>query len=162
VGTGSGCIALALAKEHPAARGVGIDRAADALRIAARNVAKLGLGERVALARGDLLSAVGPASLDLVVSNPPYVTPDEVGLLAPEVARWEPPTALFDAAELPLTAALARQARAALRPGGVLAVETGAGKAPHVAALLEAAGLRGLRTVKELAGIERVVVGSAP
>lgn len=159
VGTGSGCIALALAKEHPTARGLGIDRSREALAVAARNVARLGLGERVLLARGDLLSAVAAASVDLVVSNPPYITPDEAHLLAPEVARWEPRAALFDAPGLPLTAALARAARAVLRPGGVLAVETGAGKAELVSGQLASAGFEAVRAVKDLAGIERVVVG---
>lgn len=162
VGTGSGCVALALAKEHPPARGLGVDRSPEALAIAARNVARLGLGARVGLARGDLLAAVAPASVDLVASNPPYITPDEVAALAPEVARWEPRLALFDAADLPLTATLARQARRALRPGGTLAIETGAGKAPLVARHLADAGFGEVRAVKDLGDIERVVVGVAP
>ncbi len=161
VGTGSGCVALALLHELPAARGVAIDRSPAALGWAAKNARALGLagGDRLALVQGDLLGAVGAASVDLVVSNPPYVTPDEAGLLAPEVARWEPRGALFDAPGLPLTAALAGQARRALRPGGTLAVETGAGKAALVAGQLGAAGFDDVRVVKDLGGIERVVVG---
>ncbi|MBX3470319.1 MAG: peptide chain release factor N(5)-glutamine methyltransferase [Planctomycetes bacterium] len=162
VGTGSGCVALALLREHAPARGLGVDRAPDALAFAVRNARDLGLADRLVLARGDLLGAVRPASVDLVVSNPPYVTPDEAGLLALEVARWEPRGALFDAPGLPLTAALARQARAALRPGGTLAVETGQGKAALVRGLLEQAGLVEVRTVQDLAGIERIVAGRAP
>lgn len=162
VGTGSGCVALALLHELPLARGVGVDRSPEALRWAARNAQALALGERLALVRGDLLGPVRATSVDLVVSNPPYVTPDEEALLAPEVARWEPRGALFDAPGLPLTAALAREAARALRPGGTLAVETGAGKAPLVAGQLAAAGFEGVRALEDLAGIERVVVGRRP
>lgn len=159
VGTGSGCVALALLHHAPAARGVAIDRSPEALRWAAKNARALRLEARLTLVRGDLLGAVGPEALDLVVSNPPYVTPDEVGLLAPEVARWEPREALFDAPGLPLTAALAREARRALRPGGTLAVETGQGKAALVAEQLAAAGFEDVRTLKDMAGIDRVIVG---
>ncbi|MCO5165566.1 MAG: peptide chain release factor N(5)-glutamine methyltransferase [Planctomycetes bacterium] len=162
VGTGSGCVALALLREHAPARGLGVDRSAEALAFAARNARDLGLAGRLTLLRGDLLTGLADASLDLVVSNPPYVTPDERGLLAPEVARWEPPGALFDAPGLPLTAALARQARAALRPGGTLAVETGQGKADLVRGLLEREGFGEVRAVNDLAGVERVVVGRSP
>lgn len=159
VGTGSGCVALALLHELPAVRGVAVDRSAEALRWAAKNARALSLAERLALVQGDLLGPVADASVDLVVSNPPYITPDEERLLAPEVARWEPRGALFDAPGLPLTASLARQAARALRPGGTLAVETGQGKAPLVAEQLAAAGFRDVRAVKDLAGIERIVVG---
>lgn len=162
VGTGSGCVALALLHELPAARGLGVDRSPRALSWAAKNARALGLGERLGLVRADLLGPIAAASLDLVVSNPPYVTPDEERLLAPEVLRWEPRSALFDAPGLPLTAALARAARRALRPGGTLAVETGQGKAPLVTAHLTEAGLEDVRAVNDLAGIQRVVVGRAP
>jgi release factor glutamine methyltransferase len=162
VGTGSGCVALALAEAVGAARGLALDRSAAALAVAARNVRRLHLEERVVLVRGDLLAAVAPGSVDLVASNPPYVLPDEAGLLAPEVARWEPREALFDAPGLPLTRALAAAAAVVLRPGGTLAVETGFDKAPLVAGHLREAGFVDLRAVRDLAGIERVVVGRRP
>lgn len=162
VGTGSGCVALAVAAEAPEARVVGVDRSAAALGWAARNARRLALTGRVALVRGDLLAAVGPATVDVVLSNPPYVTPDEARDLAPEVARHEPREALFDAEGLPLTLALARQARAALTPGGLLAVETGAGRADLVERHLRAAGLVDPARVRDLAGIERIVLARAP
>lgn len=162
VGTGSGCVALALLSHCPAATALGIDRSAAALQFAAGNAARLGLSARLRLVRGDLLGAVAPGSLDLVVSNPPYVTEDEVPLLAPEVLDHEPREALFDAPGLPLTARLALEARRALRPGGALLVETGFDKAPLVRELLARAGLVELSTIPDLAGIERVVVGRVP
>lgn len=162
VGTGTGCIALALLAAAPGATAIGIDRSKDALAWAARNRGALPAGARLSLVRGDLLGPIATGSVDLVLSNPPYITPDEAQALAPEVARWEPRAALFDDHGLPLTAALVRGARRALRPGGLLAVETGAGKAPLVEEQLRAAGFVGLRRVADLAGIERVVAGDAP
>ncbi len=163
VGTGSGCVALALAKERRSARGVALDRSSAAIAVAARNAVRCRLGDRVSFVRGDLLEAMAPGSLDLVVSNPPYVTPTEEELLAPDVLRFEPREALFDVAEdLPLTARLVRQARSVLRPGGALAVETGFDKAPRVERMMADAGFEALRREKDLAGIERVVVGRAP
>lgn len=163
VGTGSGCVALALAKARPAARGVALDRSPAALAVARRNGARLKLQDRVALVRGDLLGACSPGSVDLVVSNPPYVTPSEEAILPPDVLRHEPREALFDVAEdLPLTRRLVLQAAEALRPGGAVAIETGAGRAPLVAGFMAEAGLEAVRTVRDLAGIERVVVGRRP
>ncbi len=163
VGTGSGCVALALAKERPGTRGVAVDRSPAAIATARRNAARCRLAGRVAFARGDLLGAVRPASVDLVVSNPPYVTPAEEALLAPDVLRFEPREALFDVAEdLPLTATLVRQAREVLRPGGALAIETGYDKAELVAAFMATAGFEAVRRERDLAGIERVVIGRAP
>jgi release factor glutamine methyltransferase len=162
VGTGSGCVALALLAHCPGAVALGIDRSAAALAIAARNARATDLAARLRLVRGDLLSACAPASLDLVVSNPPYITPDEHGFLAPEVKDHEPPEALYDDHGLPLTAALAAQARRALRPGGALLVETGYEKAALVRGLLEREGFSELRTIPDLAGIERIVAGRVP
>jgi release factor glutamine methyltransferase len=162
VGTGSGCVALALLAEHTGARGVASDVSPQALAIAAKNAQTLGLRARLDLVRADLLAHLTPRSLDLVVSNPPYVTPGEEDLLAPEVRDHEPQQALFDADGLPLTRRLAEQAFGALRPGGTLAIETGWNKAPLVRQLLEEAGFSELRAIADLSGIDRVIVGRAP
>ena len=162
VGTGSGCVALALLAEHTGAQGLAVDVSPAALRVAARNAAALELAERLSLIRGDLLGAVAPGSLQLVVSNPPYITPDEQDLLAPEVRDHEPVQALFDADGLPLTARLAEQAAEVLAPGGTLALETGYRKGAQVRALLTQAGFVDVRGVEDLAGHERVVVGTRP
>lgn len=162
VGTGSGCLALALLTHSPAATGIGLDRSSAALSIAGRNARALGLHGRLRLVQSDLLAACGPDSLDLIVSNPPYITPDEHQWLAPEVKDHEPALALYDDHGLPLTRALVEQARAVLRPGGALLVETGYEKAALVRGMFEAAGFAEVRSIFDLAGIERVVAGRRP
>lgn len=162
VGTGSGCVALALLSQHPSLRGVALDVSPEALSIARRNAGELGLTDRLLLARGDLLASLAPASLELVVSNPPYITPSEAHLLSPEVARYEPRQALFDAEGLPLTRRLVREARRVLCAGGALAIETGYQSADLVAGFMQAEGFEDVRRVPDLARIERVVVGRTP
>jgi release factor glutamine methyltransferase len=135
---------------------VGTDTSADALAVAAENVALTGL--RVELVQGELFAGLdGP--FDLVVSNPPYVAPEDVAALPPEVGEHEPRAALIESGA---TEAIAEQALSRLVPGGSLAFEVADGKAHAVAVLL-----RGLRyeevTIREdLAGRERVVDGRAP
>ncbi len=166
VGTGSGCIALAVAAVAPTARVVGVDRSSAALGWALRNARALAPADlasgRVAFVRGDLLGPIRSGSVDLVLSNPPYITPDEVGALAPDVIRHEPREALIDEDGLPLTAALARAARSALAPGGLVAIETGAGRAGLVERHLLAAGFVEPRRVKDLSDIERIVAARVP
>lgn len=159
VGTGSGCIALALAKACPAARGVALDRSADALRIAAENLARTGLAGQVSLVQGDLLAPLASASLDLVLSNPPYVLERERELMTPDVLAHEPPAALFDEEGLPLTRRLVEEAWRVLRPGGLLAVETGFDKASLVESFFTEVGFEEVRRQKDLGEIERVVLG---
>ena len=162
VGTGSGCVALSLLALVPAATGLGIDVSPDALELAEQNRAAHPAGARLRLVQGSLLSGVEPGSLDLVLSNPPYITPSEHGLLAPEVKDHEPAVALFDEEGLPLTARLVREAAAALAPGGVLVIETGFDKASLVRGFFVAEGFVDVETVADLAEIERVVVGRRP
>lgn len=155
VGTGSGAVALALADERPDLRVVGTDSSAGALAVARANAAALGL--EVELLEGDLLTPVdGP--VDAVVSNPPYVREAERLALAPEILRFEPPEALFagpDGLDV-----LRRLAPAASASGARFAAfEVGAGQAPAVAELLRAAGFTAVETARDLAGIERVVIG---
>ena len=162
VGTGSGCIALALASACPQARGLALDRSHAALQIAARNLSQTGLGERVTLAQADLLGACRPGALDLVLSNPPYVLESERSLLSREILEHEPSSALFDRDGLPLTERLVEEAWVALRPGGLLAIETGFDKAPLVESFFAKVGFVALRRESDLGEVERVVVGSRP
>ena len=159
VGTGSGCVALALLDRVDDLRVWATDRSAAALRIARRNAERCEAGERLLLGQADLLGPAAPGSLDLIVSNPPYVLPTEDPLLSPEVRDHEPRSALFDAEGLPLTQRLVEQAARALRPQGALAIETGFDKAPLVEGFFQRAGFADVRRVEDLSGIERIVVG---
>jgi release factor glutamine methyltransferase len=155
VGTGSGAVALALASERPDLAVLATDSSADALTVARSNAARLGLDD-VVFAHGDLLAGVG--EVDAVLSNPPYVAERERAMLAPEIAHHEPPGALFAGADgLDVIRRLVPAAAAA--GARLLAIELGEGQAPAVAALLEQAGFGDVEARRDLAGIERVVVG---
>jgi release factor glutamine methyltransferase len=155
VGTGSGAVALALKDERPDLLVSASDVSPDALTVARANAQRLGLD--VGFAQADLLAGID-ADLYAVVSNPPYVTEGDKARMAPEVTAHEPHLALFAGAEglkviRPLvTQAAATQAR-------LLALEVGAGQAPAVRALVAAAGFPEVEVVRDLASIERVVVG---
>ena len=154
VGTGSGAIALAIADEHPGARVTGIDVSAEALSLARENSARTGVA--IELLEIDLLSGLPGADWDLVVSNPPYVRPDEATGLAPEVVDWEPHVALFDAGH---TETLVRAAAAVLATGGALVLESYDERARAVADLLSRSGFIDVAVTRDLAGRDRVVEG---
>lgn len=165
VGTGSGCIAVAIARQRPSVVVDAIDISPDALRIAKANAERHGVSDRIRFHKGDLFHAVpGAALYDAVVSNPPYIPRSESPRLAPEVADHEPHTALFgpDPDGLGLYRRLAIETASHLRPDGGLAVEVGAGQAPDVATLLQNAGWMRVARIPDLAGIERVVTAVAP
>jgi release factor glutamine methyltransferase len=156
IGTGSGAIALAVADEHPGARVSGTDSSSDALVVAAENATRTDLS--VELVEGELFAGLeGP--FDLVVSNPPYVAPEDVAALPPEVGEHEPRGALIESGA---TAAIARDALDRLVPGGALAFEVADGKAQDVAGLLRELGYEQVTIGEDLAGRERVVDGRAP
>jgi release factor glutamine methyltransferase len=157
VGTGSGAIALAIADEHPGAAVTGIDVSAEALSLARQNAARTGVA--VELLQVDLLGGLPGSDWDLVVSNPPYVRPDEAATLAPEVVDWEPHVALFDGGH---TETLVRDAAAVLRRGGALVLESYDERARAVAGLLEHAGFEQVAVTRDLAGRDRVVEGRLP
>lgn len=156
VGSGSGAIALAIADEHPGADVTGIDASEDALAVARENAARL--GAEVAFERADLLEGLPSGPWDLVVSNPPYVSPAEIDSLAPEVREWEPRSALVGEGA---TEAVAEAARSVLRPGGALVLEAAETKADAVAALLRDLGYGAVVVTKDLTGRDRVVEGRA-
>jgi release factor glutamine methyltransferase len=161
IGTGSGAIALSLAREGPFARVVATDLSADALALAQENAARCGLAERVEFRKGALFEPLAPGErFDVVVSNPPYIAEAERGELAPEVREWEPETALFAPGEgLSILDALVDGAPEHLRPGGLLALEIGSGQGRAVADRIERRGGYGpARVVRDLAGHERVVL----
>jgi release factor glutamine methyltransferase len=155
VGTGSGAVALALKHERPDLEVLGTDSSADALAVARANAARLELD--VELHHGDLLAGVG--QVDAVLSNPPYVAERERASLAAEIARHEPPGALFAGADG--LDVIRRLAPAAASSGArLLAIEVGAGQAVAVRELVRDAGFAEASARRDLAGIERVVVGT--
>ena len=160
VGTGTGCIAIAVALRCEAAHILAIDASADALALARHNVEAHGLAGRVRLVEGDLLHGVGRASLDLVIANLPYVTEVEYAALDPAVRDHEPPGALRAGRDgLDAIRRLVPQARESLRQGGWLVLEMGAGQGDPVQALMEGAGFRGVRVHLDLANRPRIVQG---
>jgi len=163
VGTGSGAIAVALALESPAARVVAVDRSSAALEVARANVAAHGAAGRVALVRGDLLAPLGPGRCDAVVSNPPYVATADWERLEPSVRDYEPREALDGGRDgLDAIRRLVLDARAALRAGGLLALEVDAPRADRVAGLVAAAGFDGGIVLKDLFGRPRYVRARSP
>jgi len=159
VGTGTGAIALAIADELPTARVTAMDVSEDALSLARENLELTGVNGRVRLVEHDLTSGLGDGDFDLVVSNPPYVEPEELPGLQPEVRDWEPHIALVASGA---TTKLAEAARDALRPGGWLVLETAAGSGERVERLLTALGFEDATITPDLAGRDRVAEGRWP
>jgi release factor glutamine methyltransferase len=156
VGTGTGAIALAIADERADASVTAMDVSEDALALAGENAGFTGLAERVQLVLHDLGEGLPGGPYDLVVSNPPYVEPEELGTLQPEVRDWEPPGALVGHG---VTEQIARGAREVLRPGGALVLEVADGSAQQISGLLEEVGFQQVVATPDLAGRDRVVEG---
>lgn len=160
VGTGSGAIALSLATEGEFARIVATDLSSDALAVAAENLREVAPDAPVDLRVGAGYAPVDGERFDVVVSNPPYVGEGERATLPPEVAEWEPPTALFSGPDgLGIIEDLVAGAPDHLRPHGLLALEIGASQAASVVALIRATGaFLEPDIVKDLAGHDRIVL----
>lgn len=155
IGTGSGCIAVALAAHLPNALVYAIDLSADALAVARQNVERHGVADRVTLLCGDLLAPL-PQPVDLLVSNPPYTVLDDIDV---GVRLHEPRLALDGGSDgLAIYRRLLAAAPQALRPGGALMLEIGATQAEAVTALArQAFPAAAVRVVRDLAGRDRVV-----
>ena len=165
LGTGSGAIALAVATERRGTRVWGVERSADALAVARANLAALGMAAGgVALVEGSWFAALPGelrGSLDLVVSNPPYIAADEP--LDASVADWEPVEALVPGPTgLESYEAIVAEAGAWLAPGGALVLEIGATQGATVSRLLEQHGFADVAVRPDLAGLDRAVVGHRP
>ncbi len=163
VGTGSGAIALAVADELPDGEVTATDTSPGALQVARANAARLGLSERVRFVEGTLPDEAG--GWDLILANLPYVAERDWPSLQPEVTQYEPREALLaspdglDAYRALIPECAPLLSRYAERMRGAVAVEVGEGQAPAVAELMRGAGLGEVETRRDLAGIERVVVG---
>ena len=167
VGTGSGCIAIALAKELPGATIYATDISSAALAVAQRNAKRHSVSERIHFLESDLLDAVADSSLatrhsplllDLVASNPPYIGRREAASLMREVRDHEPEIALYGGEEgCELFAELVTQAAARLKPGGILVLELGHNSLPAVEPLLDAGRWANVGVTNDLSGIPRVI-----
>ncbi|OYT70353.1 MAG: protein-(glutamine-N5) methyltransferase, release factor-specific [Armatimonadetes bacterium JP3_11] len=158
-GVGSGAIAIACLQHAPLWSGVGVDRSGRALQIARINRRRWGLEARLFLIRGEWLSALRPRVAHAVVSNPPYVLPDEWDTLPPEVARYEPKLALVVSSEDPLRPYrhIALGARQVLTPSGMLAFETSPRLAPLLAEQLPRWGFKNPQVRRDYSNRERVL-----
>lgn len=163
LGTGTGCIALALASAWPGAEVVAVDASEEALALARENGESTGLAARVQWLKSDWFSAVpADARFDLIVSNPPYLTAEETAAAEPEVRTYEPASALTaaEAGMADLRKIIAGAPRF-LAPGGWLAMETGIAQHAALLADLARAGLHDGESVKDLADRDRFVVARA-
>ena len=157
LGTGSGCIAITLLAERPEAVAIATDISPFALETAAENAATLGVADRIHFETSDWFQAVG-GTYDLIVSNPPYIHPDEILDLAPEVEQCDPKIALFDTEDgLSAYRRIAAGARAHLATGGRLLVEIGHMQGEAVSEIFRAAGLEDVTVHPDLDGRDRVV-----
>jgi release factor glutamine methyltransferase len=168
IGTGSGCIAIALAKELPGAAFVATDISSAALAVARRNATRHGVRERVRFAEANLMKESGewqvasgeqePLSFDLIVSNPPYVGRREATTLMREVREHEPEIALYGGEEgHEFYTDLIAQAATHLKPGGILVLELGHNSSAAVRALLDSPTWTNVSVTNDLAGILRVI-----
>ncbi len=158
IGSGSGAVAVTLAAERPAWCVIGSDLSLGALAVARRNGARLAPGARLGFVAADLAQPLELFSVDLVVSNPPYIDPNDAGGLAPDVRDHEPALALFADAGTALIEALIA-AGSGLKSGAYLVLEVGAGQARNGAERAREAGFYDhVAVLPDLAGIERNVV----
>jgi release factor glutamine methyltransferase len=165
VGTGSGCIAIALAKEFPSAQIVATDISAAALEVARRNAKLHGVADRIDFIECNLLDAFHESRVtshesrpyDLIASNPPYLGRNEAATLPREVRDHEPHAALFGGETgTELYAPLIAQAAALLKPGGILVLELGHNSAERISRLLDTWEWNDVILTNDLAGIDRV------
>lgn len=156
--TGSGCLALAIARNIPGATVCGTDLSREALRYAEGN-ARLNRIENARFLQGHLFEPVRDMRFDAVVSNPPYVRSSDIEGLEPEIRHWEPRAALDGGEDgLDLFKKILPASPRHLEPGGSLILEMGEGQARAIAAIAGRSGLEPVSVIKDLAGIERVMV----
>ncbi|MBI3828021.1 MAG: peptide chain release factor N(5)-glutamine methyltransferase [Planctomycetes bacterium] len=166
IGTGSGCLALALAAKEPRAQVTATDLAKDALGIARENAVNLKLDARVSLLEGDCFAPLPPeqkGSFDLIVSNPPYIDPAQKAALQAEVRDHEPAAALYaEEHGLAVIRKIISGAGEWLKPGGRLGLEIAPEQAGEVKALLGTAGFAEIEVRKDAQGRERMAMANRP
>lgn len=164
VGTGSGCVAITLAARLKGRRILAIDRSPEALEVAQRNAVRHAVRDRIEWLEGDLLAPLRERqvadTIDVIVSNPPYISESDWAGLEPEVRVFEPRMALIGGTQgTEFHERLLRESREFLAPGGLLIMEIGVGQAATVRQFAEQiGGYTALRIIEDAAGIERVVM----
>jgi release factor glutamine methyltransferase len=160
--TGSGCVAVAMARQRPTAMVFGSDISPDALAVARENALRLG-AYNTAFVESDLFAGFAGKRFDVITANPPYIASAELATLMPDVRDHEPRLALDGGDDgLAIVRRIVSEAPEHLDAGGLLAIEIGAGEAPATVALFEARGLHDVRVHRDIARIERVVSGILP
>jgi len=154
--TGSGCIALALAKSFPGAQVYGVDLSEAAIRYAKKNALVNGIHNAGFLC-GSMFDAVkSDQRFDMIIANPPYIPASDIRNLQPEISQWEPRSALDGGADgLDAYRTIVPAAGNFLKNNGILILELGTGLAQSVAGMARSAGFSGIAFIKDLAGIER-------
>lgn len=161
VGTGSGCIACMIAK-YTQCQIIGLDISSDALNTALDNASKLNLFNKAIFRKSNIFSNVKPGeSFDIIVSNPPYIPPSEKENIQTEV-KFDPEQALFteDEKGLEFYEKITKDAPRILNKGGYLLYELGIGQSDDVKSIMEKNGFQNIEIIKDLAGIDRVIVGN--
>jgi len=159
--TGSGCVAITLARERPTTQVIASDKSEGAIEVAVQNAIRLG-AYNVAFAVSDLFGDLrGP--FDVITANPPYIASAEVEALSPDIVKFEPRLALDGGASGDdVVARIVQAAASHLVRGGVLAVEVGQGQSDRVAEMMTKRGFRDVERARDYARIERVVSGVWP
>ena len=163
---GSGCIAISIARELPCSRIYAVDISEGAIDIARENAERYGVGDRIIFLPGDMYEAIEPLGLDgeidLIISNPPYVSLKEMAQLQPEIREYEPESALYGGEDgLDFYRSIIDEAPFYLSNGGLLIMEIGYGEAERVKDLIEQEDVfEHIEVKKDLAGIERLIKGT--
>ena len=160
LGTGSGCLLLALLSEFPNATGIGIDTSSDALALAAANAQALGFAGRTSFVEDDWGASLNE-HFDVILANPPYIATGDWARLDDDVRFFEPQTALLAGTDgLDAYRALLPHVVRLLAPGGLFAGEFGAGQGPGVVDAAQTVGLNVIELKRDLAGIERCLLAT--
>jgi len=160
VGTGTGCIAIAIASRYPSARLMAIDASESALSLARENAERARVTNLISFRCGDLLSGVAANSLDAIVSNPPYIARDVLAGLDDSVREFEPVSALDGGADgLEILRRLIVQAFTALKVDGRLWLEIGDDQGAAVEGLMKNAGFRDVEIIRDMYGQNRFAEG---
>lgn len=163
LGTGTGCLLLSLLADRPTWSGIGVDLSPGAVRTAAENAARLGLANRAAMIRGHWSHALAEASLDLLISNPPYIVRSVLDDLDTAVRDHDPTLALDGGTDgLDAYRAIAADAMRVLKPGALLALEIGWDQGKSVPDLLTTAGFVDIGVTQDDGNRDRVVSASVP